>query len=66
MRTWLRSIRKIKKMTEAQVATAAGVSQPFYHRVEMQGAGLNVKTAKAIASVLGFDWTLFFADDEIA
>jgi transcriptional regulator with XRE-family HTH domain len=63
MRTWLRDIRKMKKLTEAQVALAAGVSQPFYHRVEMKGANLKVETAKAIARILGFDWNLFYPDN---
>ena len=63
MRPWLRTIRQMKRMTEKQVADAVGIAQPFYHRIEMQGQNPSVRTAKAIAALLGFDWTLFFAEE---
>lgn len=60
MREWLRQIRSIKGKTEAQIATEAGISQPFYHYVETGQKDPSPAVAQAIADVLGFDWTLFF------
>lgn len=65
MRLWLRNIRLMRRMTEKQVADAAGIAQPFYHRIE-NGAAPSVQTAKKISKILGFDWTLFFPDEETA
>ena len=62
MRDWLRSIRKINGLTEAAVAEKCGIKQPSYHRIEAGQQGVKVSTAKAIASVLGFDWRLFYTD----
>lgn len=60
MRSWLRQIRIIKNMTEAQTAAEAGISQPFYHWVETGKKNPSPAVAQAIADVLGFDWTLFY------
>lgn len=66
MRDWLRSIRHMKGLSEKAVATAAGIAQPVYHRIETGQANPSVKTAKAIGRVLGVDWTLFFEDGKSA
>lgn len=66
MRTWLRQIRLLKNMTELEVANAAGIAQPFYHNIEFGIKNPSIKTAKAIAKALGFDWTLFFPDSKEA
>lgn len=47
-------------MTGAQVAKQVGISQPFYHQIEVGLRDPSPATAQAIAVVLGFDWTLFF------
>ena len=60
MRSWLRSIREIKGMSEKQVATLVGISQPAYHTIEKGERNPSVQTAQRISQVLGFDWTLFF------
>ena len=60
MREWLRQIRRIKGMTGAEVAKQVGISQPFYHQIEVGLRDPSPTTAQAIALVLGFDWTLFF------
>lgn len=62
MRTWLRSIRELKQMSEKQVAKLAGISQPAYHMIECGQKNPSVPTAQKIARVLGFDWTLFFPE----
>lgn len=66
MRDWLRTIRKMKNMSEKAVATAAGIAQPVYHRIEVGQANPSVPTAKKIGKVLGVDWTLFFPDESKA
>lgn len=66
MRTWLIDIRKQKQLTQAEVASAAGISQSYYAEIESgaRGAALKVPTAKAIAKVLGFNWQLFYEAEE--
>lgn len=60
VREWLRKMRIEKSMTEKEVASAAGIAQPFYHNIEMGTKNPSVDTAKRIAIVLGFNWTMFF------
>ena len=62
MRVWLREIRLAKKMTEAEVARAVGISQPSYHRIEVGEQTPQVGTAKKIANVLGFYWGRFWEE----
>ena len=64
MREWLRSIRRMKGLSEKKVAQAVGIAQPVYHRYETGECNPSVPTAKAIGRVLGFDWTLFFPDEK--
>lgn len=66
MRDWLRTIRKMKKMTEAQVAQAAEIAQPYYHNIEHGKKTPSPNVAKKIAAVLKFDWTLFFETEKTA
>lgn len=64
MRTWLIDIRKAAKMSQQAVADAAGISQSYYGAIEagIRGKPIVVPVAKAIASVLNFDWTKFYDD----
>jgi len=62
MREWLRAIRKMKGLSEKAVSEAVGVAQPVYHRYEHGDGTPSVKTAKKVGDVLGFDWTLFYAE----
>lgn len=62
MRSWLRSIREIKGMSEKQVADLCEISQPAYHMIEHGSKNPSVATAQRIARVLGFDWTLFYPE----
>lgn len=64
MRGWLRQIRKLKGLTEKAVADAVGIAQPVYHRIETGQGNPSVKTAQRIGRLLGFDWTLFYPDEE--
>jgi transcriptional regulator with XRE-family HTH domain len=51
-------------MTQEQVAKKAGFSRTYYTRIEedVRGQNLPVKTAKAIAPALNFDWQRFYED----
>lgn len=64
MREWLVECRKERKMSQAAVAKDAGISQGYYAEIEsgVKGRPVNVNTAKKIAGVLGFAWTMFYDD----
>lgn len=66
MRKWLKEIREKKGLSQYQVAEQAKLSQSYYAGIESgdRGHKLPVKTAKRIASVLGFNWTRFYETEE--
>ena len=62
MRKWLIDIRNGR--TQAQIAKAAGITQQMYSFIELGERRPSVEVAKKIASVLGFDWTRFYEDED--
>lgn len=64
MRKWLIDIRG--KRTQTEIATLCGISQNFYSCIETGERKPSVEVAKKIASVLGFDWTKFYEDEQAA
>ena len=60
MRAWLRDIRKVKGLTQADVAKGAGICRSYYTVIENGKYIVPPKTAMKIAEVLGFDWTEFY------
>ncbi len=60
MRDWLVAIRKEAGVTQKRVSEQSGISQSSYCDIEKGEINPAVKTAKAIAGVLGFDWTRFY------
>lgn len=66
MRTWLKDIRKAKKMTQRVLADASGVSRTMITEIEIGNATPSPKTAQAIANILGFNWTRFFEPQQEA
>lgn len=64
---WLSEIRTSFNMTQEEVADKAKIGRSWYTKIE-NGSNPGAKTAKAIASVLGFEWTRFFEHncDEIS
>ena len=64
IRQWLRNIRIEKKLTQKGVADMVSITQPSYHQIECGENNPSVETARKIAAVLGFDWTLFFPDEQ--
>lgn len=58
----MRSVRTALRMTQAQVAEAAGIDPSFYGQVE-RGANIpSLKTFLAIARVLGVEPSFLLAD----
>lgn len=60
--TWLKEARVNRNLTTYEVAARAQISQGFYSQIENGARRASVKVAKQIASVLLFDWTVFFRD----
>lgn len=61
-RDWLINIRTNFGYTQEQVAEKARIERSTYTKAET-GNSVSVSTAKAIANVLMFKWTLFFEDE---
>lgn len=61
---WLKHIRIDADMTQIEVASAVGITQQMYWMIENGERRPSVETAKKIAAVLGFDWTMFFPDEQ--
>ena len=64
IRQWLRDSRMEKGMTQKGVAEQVGIAQPSYHQIESGENNPSVETARKIAAVLDFDWTLFYPDEQ--
>lgn len=64
MRNWLKLKREQRKMTQTDVARQVGITQPAYFNIETGARNPSVSVAKKIASVLKFDWTLFFENEK--
>lgn len=62
MRTWLMQLRELKGYTQLEVANLVGISRSHYSSIETGHRNAPPKTAKKIADVLGFEWTLFFEE----
>lgn len=57
-------LRRQKHMSIADLAEAAGLSAPVVQRFEAGLREPRPREAKAIAQVLGIDWTRFYDDEE--
>jgi putative transcriptional regulator len=64
LRTWLKDIRAKKELTQQEVANAANVDVTMISKIELGERRPSVEVAKKIASVLGFNWTRFFEDED--
>ncbi|MBY9081055.1 helix-turn-helix transcriptional regulator [Paenibacillus sp. HN-1] len=61
-RQWLIDFRNSDARTQDYIAERTGISRQYYGMIEAGNRNPSVDLAKRIASVLRFDWTLFFAD----
>lgn len=60
----LKEKRIEKRLTQQQLADKIGVDRTLVSKIECGASSPSVTVAKKIASVLGFDWTRFFDDDD--
>ncbi|MCL2574890.1 MAG: helix-turn-helix transcriptional regulator [Defluviitaleaceae bacterium] len=63
-REWLGKLREKKGISQAALASIAGITQQQYSNIEKGCKNPSPKTAQKIAETLGFDWKLFFEDDK--
>lgn len=62
----IKQMRIDKNMSQRELAARSGVSVQMVSMVETGHRRPSVPTAQKIASVLGFDWTEFFEEEESA
>lgn len=63
MGNWLTAIRSKNNITQSECAKRANIAQAYYCQIENGERRPSVETAKAIANVLGFDWTKFYEEE---
>jgi transcriptional regulator with XRE-family HTH domain len=63
MRKWLIEKRKAQKITQHSLACSVLISRAHYTNIEHGTRRPSYEVAKRIASILGFDWTLFFENE---
>lgn len=56
---WVRTARKGRGLSQTEVATLVGVSQPWYCRIESADREVDLITAMRICQVLGLDLSDF-------
>lgn len=56
-------VRKLKKLTQAELAQAVGVSQRTIAAIEGGTRRPSPELAQKLGGVLGFSWVLFFEGD---
>ena len=61
-REWLCELRAEADMTQEDVAVLSSIDRSTYTKAEL-GYSVHIKTAKAIAKVLEFDWTCFYNEE---
>ncbi|RAS75211.1 helix-turn-helix transcriptional regulator [Priestia endophytica] len=59
-RTWLLDKRNELKMTQEEVAKLAEIQRPYYTQIESGVRRPSVNVAKKIATIMNFNWVLFF------
>ena len=65
MRGWLKKLRhESHNLTQEQLAKMVGISRTMITEIENGNANPSVEVAKKIASVMGFNWTRFFEDED--
>ncbi|PFI17422.1 helix-turn-helix transcriptional regulator [Bacillus cereus] len=60
MRVWLLEKRKEMDKTQEEIACKAEISRSMYAMIENGERNPSVTVAKNIATILSFEWTLFF------
>ena len=60
---WLKEIRTNANLTQKEIAVKSYISESYYCLIETGERRPSTDVAKAIANVLGFDWTKFYDDN---
>lgn len=60
----IKKIRLEKKISQLELATKAGVSQPFIHDLERQARSAKPETFERIAAALGVPVNELFSDEK--
>ncbi len=63
-RIWLINCRLNLGLSRGRVAKMLRVSEPAYTAYEMGTRTPRPTKAKILAELLGFDWTMFYSDEE--
>lgn len=61
---WLKELRIKVGYTQGKLAEIVGVERSLISKFETGCARPSPNTAKAIAQILGFDWTKFYEDEK--
>ncbi len=60
---WLITYRLNQGLTRGKVAKMLQVSEPAYMAYELGKRTPKPSKAKLLADILGFDWTMFYSED---
>lgn len=60
----LKELRKKAGLSSKETAKRSGISYPHYNFIENRKRRPSVEVAKRIATVLGFEWTRFFENEQ--
>ncbi|MDR2656111.1 MAG: helix-turn-helix domain-containing protein [Oscillospiraceae bacterium] len=58
------NMRKQARLTQSEVARTVGISTAAYKYIENQKRNPSIKVAKRLGNYFGFDWKLFFEENE--
>lgn len=61
----LKKLRQEKGLTQEQLSEAVGIGRTAISNIECGITRPSVDSAKRIAKVLEFDWTMFFDEEEV-
>lgn len=64
MEKWLLAYRKEKGYTQKNISETVGIDRTHYAKIESGQRRPSPEIAKKIAKALGFDWQLFYPDNE--
>ncbi len=64
MREWLKQLRKEKRYAPKVIAEKCGITRNYYDLIETGKRNPSVVLAQKIATLLEFDWTLFFCTED--
>ena len=62
MRAWINDARQDRGLSQSEVARQVGIAQQMFSNIESGKRRPSPEVAQRIAQVLGFDWTLFYAE----